>query len=627
MKTRLVRRLLTKPHGLRGDSEEVPEGRGFLRSAHADHHARRRATASSAARAPACSSRRTSSAIGGVLGRYSARIRIPKTWYITSDGLMTSSSTTSLEDVYNRKYLEIDQVRREYPHIVQVFKNSRFSPEIVKGLSLALDDFGDQPLIVRSSSLLEDRMGAAFSGKYKSLFLANQGTKSERLSALTDAIAEVYASIFGPDPIEYRAERGLLDLHEEMGIMIQEVVGHAGRPVLPAGVRRACLQQQRVPLVAAHQARGRPACASCRASGTRAVDRVGDDYPVLIAPGQPGLRVNVTPDEVVRYSPAEDRRHQPRDRTLRDVEVDRPAARVRRELSRRSTSIVSVYDGRDASAGPSALDCGPRPRTHLVVTFDGLVSQHARSWRRCGRCCRLLREKLGIPVDIEFASDGKDLYLLQCRPAELLGRRSAVADPAGHPGGPHRLLGQPLRLERPRPRHHAHRLRRPGARTTSSPTWPSCATSGRAVGRLNKLLPKRQFILMGPGRWGSRGDIKLGVSVTYSDINNTAVLIEIAAQEGQLRRPTCRSARTSSRTWSSRRSATCRSTPTIPAALFNEQFLQARRTSWPTCCPSSPHLADVVRVIDVPRATGRPGPAGPDERRPRRGGGHAGIGK
>ena len=28
--------------------------------------------------------------------------------------------------------------------------------------------------------------------------------------------------------------------------------------------------------------------------GTRAVDRVSDDYPVLIAPGSPNLRVNVT---------------------------------------------------------------------------------------------------------------------------------------------------------------------------------------------------------------------------------------------------------------------------------------------------------------------------------------------
>ena len=85
--------------------------------------------------------------------------------------------------------------------------------------------FGETPLVVRSSSLLEDQFGAAFSGKYKSLFLANQGQKAERLAALLDAISEVYASTFGPDPIEYRAERNLLDFHEEMGIMIQEVVG------------------------------------------------------------------------------------------------------------------------------------------------------------------------------------------------------------------------------------------------------------------------------------------------------------------------------------------------------------------------------------------------------------------
>ena len=61
------------------------------------------------------------------------------------------------------------------------------------------------------------------------------GDKEERLAALMDAIAEVYASIFGPDPTEYRAERGLLDVHEEMGIMIQEVVGQSvGKYFLPA---------------------------------------------------------------------------------------------------------------------------------------------------------------------------------------------------------------------------------------------------------------------------------------------------------------------------------------------------------------------------------------------------------
>jgi len=100
---------------------------------------------------------------------------------------------------------------------------------------MALDDFGEHPIIVRSSSLLEDRIGAAFSGKYKSLFLANQGSKQQRLEALMDAIAEIYASVLGPDPIEYRAERGLIDFGEEMGILIQEVVGtRVGKYFLPS---------------------------------------------------------------------------------------------------------------------------------------------------------------------------------------------------------------------------------------------------------------------------------------------------------------------------------------------------------------------------------------------------------
>ena len=77
---------------------------------------------------------------------------------------------------------------------------------------MALDNFEEVPLIVRSSSLLEDRLGAAFAGKYKSLFIANQGSKKERLADLMDAIAEVYASTFGPDPIEYQERTGLIRL-------------------------------------------------------------------------------------------------------------------------------------------------------------------------------------------------------------------------------------------------------------------------------------------------------------------------------------------------------------------------------------------------------------------------------
>ncbi|HOQ49816.1 MAG TPA: PEP/pyruvate-binding domain-containing protein, partial [Candidatus Kapabacteria bacterium] len=162
-------------------------------------------------------------------------IKTPRTWYITSDGLMAFLNYNNLEDIIEQKYKPLEEIRYEYPHIIQAFKNSHFPQEIVNGLSNALDDFGDHPIIVRSSSLLEDRLGSAFAGKYKSLFLANQGTKKERLEALLDAIAEVYASTFSPDPIGYRTERQLLDFNEEMGIMIQEVVGkRVGKYFFPA---------------------------------------------------------------------------------------------------------------------------------------------------------------------------------------------------------------------------------------------------------------------------------------------------------------------------------------------------------------------------------------------------------
>jgi pyruvate,water dikinase len=213
-----------------------------------------------------------------------ADVRVPRTWYVASDSLVHFMHFNDFDEVVEQKYKPLNQVRFEYPHIVQTFKTALFPADIVNGLSMALDDLGERPLIVRSSSLLEDRFGAAFSGKYRSLFLGNQGPKSKRLAALLDAIAEVYASMFGPDPMEYRAERGLIDVNEEMGIMIQEVVGNqVGKYFLPsfAGVAFSHNEFRWSPRIEREDGLLR----LVPGLGTRAVDRLSDDYPVLLAPG------------------------------------------------------------------------------------------------------------------------------------------------------------------------------------------------------------------------------------------------------------------------------------------------------------------------------------------------------
>ena len=127
---------------------------------------------------------------------------------------------------------------------------------------------------------------------------------------------------------------------------------------------------------------------------------------------------------------------------------------------------------------------------------------------------------------------------------------------------------------------------------------------GRAVGQLNKLLPKRQFILIGPGRWGSRGDIKLGVPVTYSDINNTAMLIEVARQRGNYLPESVVSALTFSRIWSRLLFAICRSIRTIPAPRLTTCFFAAPATCFRICSLNSHTLQETLRVIDVPLQTG-----------------------
>jgi hypothetical protein len=154
----------------------------------------------------------------------SSFFRVPKTWYICSDMMLHFMHYNNIDEIVEQKYKEIDRVRFEYPNVIDIFRQSAFPPEMVNGLAMALDDLGDSPLIVRSSSLLEDRTGCPLIGRYKSVFLGNRGTREERLNDVLRAVAEVYASNFGPDPIEYRANRRFLELSEQLGIMIQEAV-------------------------------------------------------------------------------------------------------------------------------------------------------------------------------------------------------------------------------------------------------------------------------------------------------------------------------------------------------------------------------------------------------------------
>ncbi len=523
-------------------------------------------------------------------------LKFPKTWYITTDAIMSFLGYNNLEEVNEQKYKEIDQIRLEYQNVVQLLKNSHFPIEIIKGLSMALDDLGDKPLIVRSSSLLEDRMGTAFSGKYKSLFLANQGSKQEKLDALTDAIAEVYASIFGPDPIEYRAERGLLDFHEEMGIMIQEVVGQrVGDYFLPAfaGVAFSNNEFRWSSRIKREDGLAR----LVPGLGTRAVDRVSDDYPILISPGIPNLRVNVTAEETMRYSPRRIDVINLKTCTFETKEIPALLEECGHEYPG-IEKIISVYED-DHIYSPSALNLDFK-KQNLFVTFEGLISR-TPFIKQLQTILKTLQEKMNTPVDIEFASDGKNLYLLQCRPQSSTAGN--VASPIPKDIAQDRIVFSANRyISNGKLPDITHIVYVDPEKYSQLERSEEMLEVGRVIAKLNSLLPKRQFILMGPGRWGSRGDIKLGVPVTYSDFNNTAALIEIARKKGNY----VPELSFGTHFFQDLVESSIRYLPLYPddpGIEFNEKFLLGSQNYLPDILPESAALADTIHVIDVPHST------------------------
>ena len=523
-------------------------------------------------------------------------IKTPMTWYITSDALSDFLHYNNLADVLEQKYKPVDQVRLEHPHIEQVFKNSFFQPEIIRGLTRALEDFGDGPLIVRSSSLLEDRMGSAFSGKYKSLFIPNIGTFEERLEQLSDAVAEVYASTFGPDPIEYRAQMGLLDFNEEMGIMIMKVVGkQLGKYFMPAyaGVAFSNNEFRWSPRIGREDGLVR----MVPGLGTRAVDRVGDDYPVLIAPGQPGLRVNVTAEEVMRYAPKYMDVINLETKTFETIDVDGFLKEFGEQCKFINQYVSQLKDGH--LSRPIGLNVDFN-KDDFVYTFEGLIS-NSPFVKQVKYILKTLQEKLNFPVDIEFASDGEDFYLLQCRPQCYSIDDVAMEIPKNIPEdkvvfSANRFVSNGLVQD------ITHIVYVVPEVYSEVENLEKLNEIGKIIGKLNKLLPKKHFILMGPGRWGSRGDIKLGVKITYADINNTAMLIEIARKKGNYKPDLS----FGTHFFQDLVEASIRYLPLYPDEKenhFNDSFLLEMNNELGEILPECKDFSDVVKVIDVRNVT------------------------
>ena len=522
-------------------------------------------------------------------------LAIPESYYLRSDVIEDFIAFNQLGEYQNQKYKSPEEIRREFPLIKSVFRNGEFPSGIVDQLRNLLQRIDTHPLIVRSSSLLEDRFGTAFSGKYSSIFLANQGPLENRLHALLGAIAEVFASALGPDPLLYRREHDLIDYDEDMAVLIQKVVGHRfGNYFAPAfaGVAFSRNEYRWSPRINREDGLVR----IVMGLGTRAVDRIGTESARMVALGMPTLRHESSIGEIMRRSQRTVDVVNLAANRLESIPLDDLLAHapdfpmLDRIVSLRRENMLIPPPGTYIDAKPS----------DMYVTFDKLLGDGAFPAQMRG-ILRRLESAYGMPVDVEFAHDGNQLYLLQCRTQAEVKEFGQVTIPTDIPE--ERTVFSARKFVRNGLIDNIEYIVYIDPRDYDAlPDRETRIAVARVVGRLNDRLAGRNFILVGPGRWGSN-DIRLGVPVSYADINKTRMLIEVARErDGYVPEVSY-----GTHFFQDLVEADIAYLPLYPddrRNRFNEAFLTGSPNAVRDIVPDVEGLDSVVRVIHVPAAAG-----------------------
>jgi hypothetical protein len=457
-------------------------------------------------------------------------IRIPESYFLGSDLIYLFMAMNGLMHRNDQKYKPEDRIRSEYPQIQEEFQAGEFPPEVLTELQAILEKVRPKPVIVRSSSQLEDNFSTSFAGKYDSFFCPNQGSPEENLRALTRAISCTYASTLKPEALLYRRSKGLQDYDERMAILIQIVEGEQfGKYFLPAASGVAFSRN-----IFRWSPQIKPEAGFARlvwGLGTRAVQRLGDDYSRLVALSHPTLQPDDSTEAIRHYSQ--------RQVDLIDLEENALMTLPIHQVLNPSYAPLNLV----AQVERDGFFITPRMRikadevTSLAIDFHDLLNR-TKFASLLSQILRLLEENYHSALDVEFTlhlpeprsvNPPIQITLLQCRPQSYLEEISPPQIPEDLPQ--ESIIFTTSFMV---PRGFLTDIRyilfiKPEAYFSLVSSAERNRIS-QTIARLNTLLEDKSFVCIGPGRWGST-NLDLGVYVSYADIHNTGALVELSGRE------------------------------------------------------------------------------------------------
>jgi len=447
------------------------------------------------------------------------RIRTPITLLIGTDEFDLFMDRNKLHEII---YADL-----EYPEIKQNFLEGDLSYGLEKRLRGLLKKIKN-PLAIRSSSLLEDGSYHPFAGVFATYLLPNNHSEfNARLRQATDAIKLVYASIYSTNARRYFEAINFRIEDEKMGIVIQEVVGDTYDGYFYPHISGTAQSYNYYPV------------AHMEPEDGYAVSAVGLGQYVMngnkayrYSPKYPELQNNTPQEEVkgsqVMFYAINLEKQNPE---LSQGE-DAGLIKLEMEEAERHGALkhcVSVYDIDNDRIMPGLDVSGPR-----IVNFaDILKFEYTPLAKTIETILNVTKEALGSPVEIEYAVDlSKDeqgctsFYLLQLKP--LLGSLDHFEIDMGKIDR-NRIL---LYAERSMGNGNIENIRDVVFVKTDQFDKTRTEEIIPEIEALNARMVKgnKRYILIGPGRWGTR-DRFIGIPLVWTQISNAKVIVEISLPE------------------------------------------------------------------------------------------------
>ncbi|MBD3253672.1 MAG: pyruvate, phosphate dikinase [Candidatus Lokiarchaeota archaeon] len=406
----------------------------------------------------------------------------------------------------------------------KILENGKFPEDIIEQFKNMLSYFGQSPIIVRSSSLLEDAYGNAFSGKYESIFLANQGTPEKRLNKFINAVRKVYRSTLSDKALNYRLRRGLLDKDEQMAVLVQRVSGtRYGNLFYPqlAGVGYSFNPFIWDPAIKPREGMIRLVFGL----GTRAVERYDDDYTRIIALSAPEKRPESNKEEKHKYTQKKV--------DLLNLKKNEFNTQYFDKIALESKELpLRLFSVRDYEVEMLLKERG-KERIIYLLDLDKVASRED-IMEDMREILHTLEAAYESPIDIEFAinflnENTYKIYVLQCRPFQIKSKFDEFQEPRGLTSenillktfGP--IIGNGLG-------GIVDRMIYVDPSAYGELPIQDRYKVARIIGKLNHLdenLKHKTIFLAGPGRWATSSP-SLGVPVSFHEIDTVSIICEIS---------------------------------------------------------------------------------------------------